>query len=151
MNHLSRLVLLATVSCISTLGLAAETAAASATVPGFRIQTEMEMKQDTKSVKANNEALIPERSSWVTLTGVNQGVQVLAKVGAATKETVRVDYIVLDTTASPNGVISTPSMIVRYGEPAHMEASRTIDGKVEKLSLSMTAKRETIPAESIKR
>jgi len=109
---------------------------------GFLIKSDLNYSYGDKQVKKSQEFIMDDSlNSWTTLTDLKGGVLLLGKRVKADKETIHMEFIVVDTNKTPNGVLSTPSIIARLGEPAHITIEGNRENKKEKIAFTLTATR----------
>ena len=104
---------------------------------GFKIDTQFDFQIDQKKVASKSTFILPENNkTWTSLTEPKNGVALLGRVVKSDKDSLHLEYIVVDTT-SKNVVISTPAIVARLGEKA--EISLGSDSSKDKVAISLLA------------
>jgi hypothetical protein len=113
-------------------------AAASESKGGLLVKTNLEFTTKGRALQTESQFTFSQESkSWVTLGEPKKGIVLLAKIGQVDGEQVQVNYIVVDTTKKPNGVISNPTLTARLGK----EAMISLTTDAEEVSITMTPRR----------
>lgn len=103
--------------------------------PGFSIATEFDFSNGAKKVKAERSLLVAEDSrSWQSLTKARDGILLLGRVVSADAAGITLEYLVLDTNRD-DFVLSTPTMILKFGQKATM----TLDNSRDRISITVLA------------
>ena len=103
---------------------------------GYLVKTTFQYKTKDKSVEKSGELILSrEKKTWTTVANLQEGFMVLGRITETKVNTLGMEYIILDSNKSPNGVISTPKIISRLGEDSLIE----VKNEKEVISLRMNA------------
>ncbi len=108
---------------------------------GFKIETNFKYQTPSKKSISTSQEFVMDKDmkTWVTLTDLKENVVLLGRVKEVTNTTIHMEYLVVDGTVKPNGVVSMPSIVALFGQPA--EISTGPIGETPTISISMTAKK----------
>jgi hypothetical protein len=108
----------------------------AADAKGFYLKTAFEYQTGEKTTKTENTSVLDANyKGWTTLVPPKDGVTLLGKLIENENKTVQVEYMVIDTNR-PNALVSTPSVIARPGEAAHIES---VDSRGQRVSVQLIA------------
>lgn len=108
---------------------------------GYLINTNLKYTTASKKeISASKEFILPaDNKGWVTLTDFKNNVVLLGRALKADKETIHLEYMLIDGNQKPNVVVSTPSIVAIFNEPTSIRVGE--QGEKPTLSLSVVAKK----------
>lgn len=102
--------------------------AASKKSEGYLVKTTFQYKSGNKLVENSGELILSkENKTWITIANSKEGFMVLGRIIEAKNNTLEMEYIVIDSNKTPNGVISTPKIISKLGEDSLIEVKSEKD------------------------
>ena len=99
---------------------------------GYKLTTKLNYVTDKNEMATQSTIIISkENKTWTMLTNTNKGVLLLGKMVTSGKQTIHMEYIISDTTKSPQDIVPTASIIARFDNPSKITLSGKNKDKVE--------------------
>ena len=109
---------------------------------GLLFDIELVYKQNFKKVKLKNKFILAEGTqNWVTLIPPSKGVIVLGRPSQLTQDTLKMEYILIDTTSKKETVSSTPVMVIKLDEKEYSKL--IMEGDKQTFSIALKAENTT--------
>jgi len=110
---------------------------------GLLVKSELTYVSGKREVRKAQESILSDSmKSWTSLTDIKDGVLLLGRMVKTSDQLVEMEFIVVDTLATPNRVVATPSIISPMGQPSKISVESNNDrGVPEKIEVSLTASR----------
>ncbi|NCN26179.1 hypothetical protein GW915_01265 [bacterium] len=105
------------------------------------IKTEFTLNSQPKIISNESSLLLGEdQKTWVTLLRLKEDVSVLARIVDSTKDTIHLEYILLDATRKPESIVSTPTIIAKFNEKSEISVKGTSGYKLSLLARTISYK-----------